>query len=74
MCLTRQKEPERRVIGFVVAIVTQLIQPGFKIRLMIAKLKRRQYAPVIGAMTAIMEQRDIPVRTQRVEEAQQRAR
>ncbi len=41
---------------------------------MIAKLERRQYAPVIGAMTAIMEQRDIPVRTQRVEEAQQRAR
>ena len=41
---------------------------------MIAKLERRQYAPVVGAMAAIVEQRNVPVRTQRVEEAQQRAR
>ena len=56
------------------AIVAQFIQPGFKIRFMIAKLERRQYAPVVGTVAAIMEQRDVPVRTQRVEEAQQRAR
>ena len=41
---------------------------------MVAKFERRQYAPVVGAMAAIVEQRNVPVRTQRVEEAQQRAR
>lgn len=40
---------------------------------MVAKFERRQYAPVVGAMAAIVEQ-NVPVRTQRVEEAQQRAR
>ncbi len=56
-----REEPERRVIGFIVAVIAQLMESGFEIRLMIAKLERRQHAAIIGSVAAIVEQRDVPV-------------
>ena len=40
----------------------------------IAKLERRQHAAIVGAVAAVVEQRDVPVRAQRVQEFEQRAR
>jgi hypothetical protein len=58
---------------FIMAIVAQLIEAGFEIRLVVAQFERRQHAAVVGTVAAVVEQRDIPVRAQRVQEFQQRA-
>ncbi len=65
---------ERRVMGLVVALVAQLVQARFEIRLVLGQFKRRQHAAVIGAVAAVVEQGDVPVRAQRVQEFQQRTR
>ena len=70
--LAREEEPERRVMGFIVALVAQLVQARFEIRLVLGEFKRRQHAAVIGAVAAVVEQGDVPVRAQRMQELQQR--
>ena len=55
------------------AIVAQLMQAGFEVRLVIAQFECRQHAAVIGTVTAIVEQRDVPVGAQRMQELQQRS-
>ena len=59
---------------FVVALIAQLVQTRFEIRLVLAQLERRQHAAIVGAVAAVVEQRDVPVRAQRVQELEQRAR
>lgn len=39
--LTGQEEPECRIMGFVMAVVAQLVQPRFEIGLVLAQLKSR---------------------------------
>jgi hypothetical protein len=41
-------------VGFIVAVIAQLVQTRFEIRLVLAQLKRRQYATIIGAVAAII--------------------
>ena len=72
--LARQEEAERRVVGFIMALIAQFVQARFEIRLVLGQLKRCQHATVIGAMAAIVEQGDVSVRTERLQELQQRAR
>lgn len=60
-------------MGFVMTFVAQFIKTGFEVRLMLAKLKRRQNAAKIGAVATIVEQRNIPVGAEGVEKLEQRA-
>ena len=60
-------------MGFVVTLIAQLVQPRFEIRLVLAQFERRQHAAVVGAVAAVVEQRDVPVRAQRVQELELRA-
>ena len=41
---------------------------------MLAQFERRQHAAVVGTVAAVVEQGDVPVRAQRVQELEQRAR
>lgn len=43
-------------MGFIVAVVAQLMQAAFKIRLVIAQFECRQHAAIIGTVTAVVEQ------------------
>jgi hypothetical protein len=61
-------------MGFVVALIAQLIEPGFEIRLVLAQFERRQHAAIVGAVAAVVEQRDVPVGAKRMQELQQRPR
>lgn len=69
--LTCEEEPERWIIALVVTIVAQLMQAGFKIRLVIAQFECRQHAAIIGTVAAIMEQRNVPVGAKGMQELQQ---
>ena len=60
-------------MGFVMTFVAQFIKTGFEVRLMLAKLKRRQNAAKIGAVATIVEQRNIPVGAEGVQKLEQRA-
>jgi hypothetical protein len=73
LTLARKEEAKCRVVGLIMAIVAKLIEAGFKIRLMVAQFERRQHATVVSTVAAVVEQRDIPVSTKRVQEFQQRA-
>ena len=48
--------------------------PGESLRVLRRNLHACQHAPVIGAVVAVVEQADIPVRPHRLQETQQRAR
>ena len=61
-------------MGFVMALIAQLVQARFEIRLVLAQFERRQHAAIVGAVAAVVEQRDVPVRAQRVQKLEQRAR
>ena len=58
-------------MGLVMAVVTQLIEARFEIRFMLTQFERRQHAAIIGAVAAVMEQGDVPVRAQRMLKLQQ---
>ena len=58
---------------FVVTLIAQFLQTRFEIRFVIAQFKRGQYAAIVRAVAAVMEQRDIPVGPQRMQELEQRA-
>ncbi len=51
-----QKEAERRVVGFIVTIVTQRLQVLLKLRFGLRQLKACQHAAKIGAVAAVVEQ------------------
>ena len=61
-------------MGFVMALIAQLVQPRFEIRFMLAQFERRQHATIVGAVAAIVEQGNVPVGAQRMQELQQRTR
>ena len=61
-------------MGFVMTFIAQFVQARFEIRLVLAQFERRQHAPVVGAVAAVVEQGDVPVRAERVQELEQRAR
>lgn len=41
---------------FVVALIAQLIETSFKVRLVLAQLEGRQYPTIVGAVAAVVEQ------------------
>ena len=59
---------------FVVAIVAQRLQVPLEFRLGLRQFEGRQHPAEVGAVAAIVEQRNVPVRAQRLQEFQQRAR
>ncbi len=61
-------------MGFVMTFIAQFVQARFEIRLVLAQFERRQHAAIVGAVAAVVEQRDVPVRAERVQELEQRAR
>ena len=50
------------------AVITQRLQVLFELRFLFIQLERGQHAAKIGAVAAVMEQRNIPVRAQRMQE------
>ncbi len=59
---------------FVVALIAQLIETSFKVRLVLAQLEGRQNPTIVGAVATVVEQRNIPVGAEGVQELQQRPR
>ncbi len=47
---------ECRVMRFVVALIAQLIETSFKVRLVLAQLEGRQYPTIVSAVAAVVEQ------------------
>lgn len=56
------------------AIVAQRLQVPLEFRLGLRQFEGRQHPAEVGAVAAIVEQRNVPVRAQRLQEFQQRAR
>lgn len=71
---TLQKKAERRVVGFIVAVVAQRLQVLFELGLGLRQLESRQHPAEVGAVAAVVKQRNVPVGAQRLQEFQQRAR
>ena len=55
------------------AIVAQRLQVPLEFRLGLRQFEGRQHPAEVGAVAAIVEQRNVPVRAQRLQEFQQRA-
>ena len=65
--LCRQKQFVRRVVRMLFKRITQVLQERFKrVRIARRHVHPRQHAPVVRAVVAVVEQRDIPVGLQAV--------
>lgn len=71
--LAGEEEAKRRIAGLVVPLIAERVEVSVEIRLFVVDLERCQHATKIGAVAAIVEQRNVPVRAQRLQELQQRA-